>query len=53
MDIFNRLFTFLWSLLDTVAITISGYHFSLGGAIIFAVIVFVFGYFVRWLFFCD
>lgn len=49
MEVFTLIFKFLWSLLD-MSITIGAYHFSLGGAVIFAAIVLIFIGFLRWLF---
>ncbi len=50
MEIFTQLFQFLWSLFDIVYVTIGGFRFSLGGAVVFAVIVGVALYVLRWIF---
>lgn len=52
MEIFTILFEFLWSLLD-MSVTIGSYHFSLGGAVIFAAVVLIFLGFLHWLFSSD
>ncbi|MBQ8983755.1 MAG: hypothetical protein IJ079_09215 [Lachnospiraceae bacterium] len=49
MSIFQDIFQFLWSLFDVIDVTVSGYHFTLGGAVIFAGLVAVFVAFVIWL----
>lgn len=49
MSVFRSLFDFMWSLLDFVQVTISGFRFSLGGAVIFACIIAVFIGFISWL----
>lgn len=50
MEIFRQLFQFLWSLFDVVYVTIGGFRFSLGGAVIFAAVVGVVIYVIRWIF---
>lgn len=50
MNVFTQLFRFLWSLFDTVYVTIGGFRFSLGGAVVFAAIVGVVIYVLRWIF---
>lgn len=52
MSVFSDVFSFLWSLLD-MSVSIDGYTFSLGGAVVFAVIVLVFIAFITWLFGFD
>jgi len=50
MEIFSSVFSFLWDLLHVVSVDIGGNHFSLGGAVVFAVIVVLFIAFIKWLF---
>lgn len=50
MNVFTQLFRFFWSLFDIVYVTIGGFRFSLGGAVVFAVIVGVVIYVLRWIF---
>lgn len=50
MDTFLHIFRFLWDLLQSVAVSIDGYNFSLKGSIVFAVIIIEFIAFIKWLF---
>lgn len=50
MEVFSSVFTFLWDLLHFVSVDVGTSHFSLGGAIVFAVIVVLFIAFIKWLF---
>lgn len=52
MSVFSDVFSFLWSLLD-MSVSIGGYSFSLGGAVVFAGLVTVFIAFITWLFGFD
>lgn len=49
MDVFTQVFRFMWSLLE-MSVDIGNYHFSLGGAVVFAGVVLLLIAFLRWLF---
>lgn len=53
MEVFTQYIAYLFDLLDSVCVYVGGYRFSLGGAIIFAVVCFCAVWFLHWLFNSD
>lgn len=53
MNVFNIIFSWMFELLDILSVSIGGYRFSLGGAVIFAAIIILAVSFLRWLFTGD